>query len=166
MIKCNVKYRHCHRHVRQYCKEYSIKVEYHRGEVCRAYYYRPSIAINPIIGPQSYITALHEIGHIVDSMDCKFLEFARKKELDKETFAWRWALNNSIIPIGSVTKRYIAICLRSYYDHRVALSPVAGRATEMPPDDDIFWEYLNHPKLPIIRPRDWTRKNCRLSSEL
>lgn len=57
--------------------------------------------------PLMYLIALHELGHMADPrMDAL--------TLDREAFAWRWAVEHSIVPVGRREWARITESLRSY----------------------------------------------------
>lgn len=91
-----------------------------------------------IVGPTTYFTALHEIGHaahfnsIQDDGPYLVLPTASER-LAQEAEAWKWALDNAIIPPTQAVRRRIGKALASY------LKPVRQRWTE-PPSDHVFWE--------------------------
>jgi hypothetical protein len=91
-----------------------------RGEKDPDYWYVYGEAIrfgndNPFIvmtetpdEPIPYLIALHELGHHADQLWGKGLR------LDREVFAWCWALEHSLVPTGPRAWGRIARSLRSY----------------------------------------------------
>jgi hypothetical protein len=68
--------------------------------------------------PEAYLVALHELGHHADPCWTKGLR------LDREVYAWRWAIATSLIPFFAPEWTFIRDALRSYAaDRRYKLTP-------------------------------------------
>lgn len=57
-----------------------------------------------------YLIALHELGHHAEGWS--------KLKLDREAYAWRWAIEQSLIPLGQKEWARIESALSSYADDR------------------------------------------------
>lgn len=69
-----------------------------------------------------YLIALHELGHHADP--AQFGKVGRSRALDREVFAWRWALEHSLVDPGREGWRAIRDALRSYtHDRRFKQTP-------------------------------------------
>lgn len=62
----------------------------------------------PIRGQVSYLTALHELGHLLGHRKSGLVR------LEEEALAWRWALANCEEDLTVASWRSIERCLRSY----------------------------------------------------
>lgn len=61
-----------------------------KGRVC---------LVEPISGTISYYVAMHELGHLADSIGPRGLRLRnRRPTLEREAFAWAWALDNACVP--------------------------------------------------------------------
>jgi len=81
-------------HVQELCAKHNISVEYQSlSEEVPRYWARPSdrrICIRPTKNTGYYVSALHEIGHIVG-------KFQDRSRLTAELWAWVWARQNAIV---------------------------------------------------------------------
>lgn len=91
------------------------------------------IIIRPIRGRSSYYTALHELGH--------HLAKRPARRLDQEVVAWRWALENAIVPPTPGVWKLIARCLDSYVKRAERWASM-----KLPDDDHDFWVLLRESK--------------------
>lgn len=62
--------------------------------------------------PVSYFTALHELGHHADP------DWGKNPKLDRETYAWRWAISQSLIEPGPEVWASILEALQTYGSDR------------------------------------------------
>ena len=85
------------------------------------------ILISPVRGEISYIVALHEIGHVVG-------EGNNRMELSREGAAWKWAVQNSIIPINARMRKKITDCAMGYY--------LDAEDWELPHKEHVFWNFV------------------------
>ena len=101
-----VRVEHMRRHIEELCDNEDISAEICRS-LSQAWAARDlmTISIRPIKSSKSYVTALHEIGHIQgqhqDDPDV----------MVRERWAWRWARANALI-WTPVMERYRWVCLR------------------------------------------------------
>ncbi len=81
-------------HVQQICAEHGITVQYQSLEdAVPRYWARPTtktIQIRPTKNTGFYVSALHEIGHILG-------ERQDASMLTKELYAWIWARKNALV---------------------------------------------------------------------
>ena len=81
-------------HIQELCAEHNISVEYQSlNDAVPRYWARPSerrICIRPTKNTGYYVSALHEIGHIVG-------KFQDRSLLTKELWAWVWARQNALV---------------------------------------------------------------------
>ena len=82
-----------------------------------------NIHIYPIKSTITYVTALHEIGHVL-------CDSARNtsSELTSEALAWRWAEENTIL-WNLTAKKHRDLCLKLYL-----------KAEKNPDINSVFWE--------------------------
>ena len=83
-------------HVAELCAAHDITVKYQSlGEATPRYYAIPSnrfIQIRPTANTGYYVSALHEIGHIVGERQSRKIS-----TLTKELYAWIWARENALV---------------------------------------------------------------------
>lgn len=81
-------------HVQELCAEHSISVKYQSlSDDLPRYWAQPAsrrICIRPTKNTGYYVSALHEIGHIVG-------KFQDRSRLTAELWAWVWARQNALI---------------------------------------------------------------------
>jgi hypothetical protein len=60
--------------------------------------------VEPITGTISYFVALHELGHLADSIGPRGLRLRNQRPtLEREACAWQWALDNTcVVPTRGV----------------------------------------------------------------
>ena len=120
------------RHIRALCKQHSIKIYYvDRNFDCNIYHRKVSISRH-IRSVKTYITALHEIGHVLNEGNCgyknlwrdtwdagrnKKIDFTSRYVLMKEIDAWRKAFELALKINQTATNHFIraiATYLESY----------------------------------------------------
>lgn len=74
------------------------------------------ICIVPVKCELSYYTALHEIGHL----EAKGGFY--NSTVESEVIAWKWAINNSIIPLSAVIASDIKNCILDYASYNDVLN--------------------------------------------
>lgn len=83
-------------HIQELCAEHGIKVRYQSlSDSEPRYYARPSdrlIQIRPTKNTGYYVSALHELGHILG----RFQSW-EKSRLTRELWAWVWARQNALV---------------------------------------------------------------------
>ena len=81
-------------HVQELCAQYDIKVKYQSLEADVPRYWasphQRTICIRPTKNTGYYVSALHEIGHIVG-------KFQDRSRLTSELWAWVWARQNALV---------------------------------------------------------------------
>jgi len=81
-------------HVQQLCAENNIKVTYQSmHDAVPQYWARPAtreICIRPTKNTGYYVSALHELGHILG-------EYQSRSRLTAELWAWVWARQNALV---------------------------------------------------------------------
>lgn len=117
-------------HIEALCREHGIQILVRNGSGGRAHSDGRKISIPLVKSEVTYWLALHEIGHLVEPGAIA----SRKLRLTEEGLAWKWALNNSLIPCSDVGRRKIYSCISSYL-RRTQRSAYM----KAPPEGDIFW---------------------------
>ena len=83
-------------HIQELCAEHDITVRYQSlSDTDPRYYARPSdrlIQIRPTKNTGYYVSALHELGHILG----RFQSW-EKSRLTRELWAWVWARQNALV---------------------------------------------------------------------
>ena len=83
-------------HVQELCAANGIAVKYQRrDDPCPNYWARRhprEIQIRPTKNTGYYVSALHEIGHIVGER-----QMPRNRRLTQELYAWIWARENALV---------------------------------------------------------------------
>ena len=83
-------------HIQELCAEHGITVRYQSlSDTDPRYYARPSdrlIQIRPTKNTGYYVSALHELGHILG----RFQSW-EKSRLTRELWAWVWARQNALV---------------------------------------------------------------------
>lgn len=81
-------------HVQQLCAENDIKVKYQSmHDAVPRYWARPAtkeICIRPTKNTGYYVSALHELGHVLG-------EYQSRSRLTAELWAWVWARQNALV---------------------------------------------------------------------
>jgi hypothetical protein len=93
------------RHIEDIAAKCNIQIVYKEGYPGRAYHRERRIKISPIKSEITYAVALHELGHLLGRRG--------RARIDKETFAWIWAKQNSLIWTESMNDKMVR-CLQSY----------------------------------------------------
>ena len=118
-------------HVDELCAGHGITVEWvGRGNRAWASRRRRSIRIYPIINQKRYVTALHEIGHIVGSRQSG-------RRMEQEWGAWEFALDHALLPLTPATYRMIHRSLSSY-----VIRYTRRKGAYLPPPEDPFWNFV------------------------
>lgn len=108
-------------HVRQLARDYGVRVwvamepssyaadpTLPYGEAGKDEEDEPTVWLShPPDTPLAYLVALHELGHIIAPA-------MRGRVRDREAKAWRWAIEQSKLPINAVAWRWIRGYMRSY----------------------------------------------------
>ena len=83
-------------HIQELCAEHGITVRYQSlSDTDPRYYARPSdrlIQIRPTKNTGYYVSALHELGHILGRFQSR-----KKSRLTRELWAWVWARQNALV---------------------------------------------------------------------
>lgn len=111
-------------HIFELCSDNYIDIHWIKPyQKAEALFDERIIHVYPVKSTISYITCLHEIGHLVD-----YRSRTTSDVLTSEACAWRWAQREALF--WNVTARNHAdMCLRSYMK-------LEGK----PEDDHVFWE--------------------------
>lgn len=108
-----------------------VWVEYREGHGL-AWRRARKVAIPPIRGVVSYLVALHELGHVVGSHQSRSTPM-----LEREAWAWRWALESSAVKPSTAALREAGRMLRTYIDWAKR-----DARRKLPQDGSIFWSVL------------------------
>lgn len=103
-------------HVAELCKRHRIEIRHTGFGDEYADFDTRSISIPGVLGPSSYITALHEIAHIVHK-PARYPSPGkgyRRGVLEAEVAAWTWAIRRSRVPLPHWVFQRIATCLAEY----------------------------------------------------
>ena len=114
-------------HIAALCAEHGIRRTVQRGRG-RARVKVRWIQHPPLRDEMAYFVALHEIGHI-----CVGLTGTR---LTRETAAWEWALQNSLVRPSYPTRQRICACLVRY------MARAIQRGWRIPPPESHYWDLL------------------------
>lgn len=126
-------------HIEALCKEHGIAHVVDDGAPAGASLERRAIRTPRVTGTARYLTALHEVGHIVtESKD------PSDTTLRREERAWRWALDNGIERPSENGARTVYRRLSSYVVRSRMDAIKNGRplGNEMPGPEDEFWQLL------------------------
>jgi hypothetical protein len=91
-------------HVHQLAEQHGVEVVYQGRGI--GYRRERRITIPDVRGRVTYLTALHELAHVVGPNP--------DRRLEQEIAAWKWALDNSVIEPTPATYRSILRCLENY----------------------------------------------------
>jgi hypothetical protein len=93
-------------HILELCKEHDIEIfESGVSGRGRAWMRTRKIQVGKISSVISYVVALHEIGHIMDTENTS--------KQDREIFAWEWAMDNALVWNDRCQEK-MEQCLASY----------------------------------------------------
>lgn len=99
-------------HVMELCATYNIQVQYQSLEdETPRYWARPSerkIQIRPTKNTGYYVSALHELGHILGEH-----QMQRNRRLTRELYAWIWAREKALV-WTETADRIMRRAMRSY----------------------------------------------------
>jgi hypothetical protein len=124
------------RHIEELCEKHQITILNRSSHGGRASKRDRTISIKPVKTQRTYITALHEIGHIVG-------RGRSGTRLQKEAAAWQYVLDTSI---DSLTPGTYGSMLRFLTTYLKASERAARRKTGryiLPKRDDPFWVTYN-----------------------
>jgi hypothetical protein len=113
------------------CEEHAIEVEWVEPPK-KAWAVRRArkIRVHPVINQKRYVTALHEIGHIVGRRQSR-------TRIEGEWGAWEFALASSRVTLTPATHAKVFRCLNGYverYRH--------WKGAYLPPDSHPFWHFM------------------------
>jgi hypothetical protein len=77
-----------------------------------------SIYVPIIEDEDTYMISMHEVGHVADFIDgfgrdIDAFDAVNEREIEKR--AWKWAFDNSIIPIPKYWRHYVRYRIVKYY---------------------------------------------------
>jgi hypothetical protein len=124
------------KHVEELCAEHQITILNRSSHGGRASKRDRTISIKPVKTQRTYITALHEIGHIVG-------RGRSGTRLQQEAAAWQYVLDSSVVALTPGTHRAMLRFLGTYLK---ASARAARRKTGryiLPKEDDPFWVTYN-----------------------
>jgi hypothetical protein len=119
-------------HIHDLCEKHQITILNRSSHGGRASKRDRTISIKPVKTQRTYITALHEIGHIVG-------RGRSGTRLQQEAAAWQYVLDTSIVALVPGTYRAMLRFLGTYLK---ASERAARRNTGryiLPTEDDPFW---------------------------
>jgi hypothetical protein len=120
------------KHIEELCEKHQITILNRSSHGGRASKRDRTISIKPVKTQRTYITALHEIGHIVG-------RGRSGTRLQQEAAAWQYVLDTSIVALAPGTFRAMLRFLGTYLK---ASESGAKRNTGryvLPKEDDPFW---------------------------
>jgi len=123
-------------HVMQFCMDYDIEFSVNNNcyEEALADFEDRRIEVPEILGDVTYFISLHELGHLLHPLGCPL----KSSVLEAESYAWEWALKNSIISPNKKVKTMISRCLQRYCDY-----VGSDRRYKIPNKKDLFWKILD-----------------------
>jgi hypothetical protein len=126
-------------HIEALCKQHGIEHVVDDGAPAGANLERRSIRTPRVSGSARYLTALHEVGHIVTLSTDRTDTTLRREER-----AWRWALENGIEKPSENGARSIYRRLCSYVvrARMNAIKDGNPLGEEVPGPEDEFWSLL------------------------
>lgn len=120
-------------HVMLLCEKHDITVGSHsRGG--RAFRKSRLVNIRPVKSAITYAVALHEIGHVLGKKQ------SSSYSLEKETYAWLWAIDNAIEWSPTMEKK-MAKCMQSYVDWAESRQ-YRKVPPRLPPANHPLWELI------------------------
>ena len=124
------------KHIDELCEKHQITILNRSSHGGRASKRDRTISIKPVKTQRTYITALHEIGHIVG-------RGRSGTRLQQEAAAWQYVLDTSIVALAPGTYRAMLRFLTTYLkaSEKAALRNT-GRYI-LPKDNDPFWVTYN-----------------------
>lgn len=122
-------------HIRALAAAHHVVVDEQPGARGRAWRHRREIRVAPVRGVTSYFVALHELGHLVG-------RGRSGRRLEQETTAWRWALDEAIVPPTPGVRRAIFRRLWSYVTWARARQHRAHSRPVIPPPEHPLWGLL------------------------
>lgn len=127
------------RHIEELCKEHGIEHVVDENASAAASFSRRAIRTPRVSGSARYLTALHEVGHLVTESDDPADTTVRKEER-----AWRWALDNAIEAPSENGARTIYRRLCSYVvrARMAAIRSGTPLGDDAPGPDDPFWTLM------------------------
>lgn len=152
MIFRRNKYR---RHIKTLCRDHKIALKERGDSHGWAKVHRRIVSVPKIVNQRSYLTAMHEIGHILlwDARDKeKFPHFYSTKPyiLFEEAAAWKWAFDNAMERITYDTRIDALRALHSY--HRGVDREDFPWAI-YPPKEHYYWELIREYETHCLYPR-------------
>jgi hypothetical protein len=124
------------KHVEELCEKHQITILNRSSHGGRASKMDRTISIKPVKTQRTYITALHEIGHLIG-------RGRSGTRLQQEAAAWQYVLDTSIVALTPGTYRAMLRFLTTYLK---ASERAARRNTGryvLPKEDDPFWVTYN-----------------------
>jgi len=127
-------------HVVALLAAHNITVEWQEGYTGRSWRRKRHVKLRPVRGTGSYYIALHEVGHIVGKRQGYAI-----RRLDKEAYAWQWALDNALCPPDARAARSIGTGLHSYLLWAWHRQDRKRGRPWLPPRQHLFWQlYLRY----------------------
>jgi hypothetical protein len=124
------------KHIDELCEKHQITILNRSSHGGRASKRDRTISMKLVKTQRTYITALHEIGHLIG-------RGRTGTRLQKEAAAWQYVLDTSIVALAPGTYRAMLRFLSTYLK---ASERAARRNTGryvLPGDDDPFWTTYN-----------------------
>jgi hypothetical protein len=124
------------KHIDELCEKHQITILTRSSHGGRASKRDRTISIKPVKTQRTYITALHEVGHIVG-------RGRSGTRLQQEAAAWQYVLDTSIVELAAGTYRAMLRFLGTYLK---ASERAARRKTGryvLPNENDPFWTTYN-----------------------
>lgn len=86
---------------------------------------------------KDYYTILHEFGHINDPA------LRPRKRLEHEAVAWKWALQNAVVPANNEIFEFVSFALDSHKRGVEQDNEYGSHRIEFPEREHMFWTMLN-----------------------
>jgi hypothetical protein len=120
------------KHIEELCAEHQIAILSRSSHGGRASKRDRTISIKPVKTQRTYITALHEIGHLIG-------RGRSGTRLQQEAAAWQYVLDTSIVALAPGSYRAILRFLTTYLKASVRAARRKTGRYVLPKDDDRFW---------------------------
>jgi len=118
-------------HIDELCAANGIAVDWvERSRRAWASRRRRTVRLYPIINQKRYVTALHEIGHLLGPRQSG-------RRIEQEWGAWEFVFQHARADLTPATYRMIHRSLLSYVSRYTRL-----RRAYLPPPSDPFWTFL------------------------
>lgn len=132
---------HLKQDIEHICKVNGIKIVYQKSNKERAFTRSRIIHIREAKGNWTYLSAMHEIGHVIGLFQGK-----KQKRMKQEVEAWRWAIENSIVPITAKSRELIGNCLKGYIEYYLHLRERGGTVWLPDEESELYnelWTLIN-----------------------